>query len=320
MANTCRDILDVVPETVVLAFDVAGWTEPRSAERLSKSKEIAEAINKELAKQGQQLVAKHFAGKAITQDDALKMLSEAGSQFTENRKRELLQRVKCAYNHSPLGVWLDKHTWVLYVFVPLIVGATGTWMYVAQVGDTPASWAASMGNVKKDWKVQHLGKITLGTQDLKFVPGKREISGKVLGMLEWERLSIRITVGGGMAEGKFTGASVQSDVKTKVARNIEVDANSALNGLGIKPTGSSALSLKLKGNGAGANLSLSLGGLLAYQPEGLSSVGGKASAGIKGKWGTVPAALDLTGEIMKNLQPNQPAAESKVMLKLTLGF
>lgn len=320
MGSSCQDILDVVPETVVLAFDVLGWTEPQGAGRIAKSKEIAEAINKELAAQGKALVEKHFAGKAISQADALKMLAAAGSTFTEDRQRELSQRVKCAYKDSPLGAWLDKNEWVLYVFVPLVVGAAGTWMYIAQVGDQPAGWATSMGNVKKDWNIQHLGKITLGTQDLTFVPSKREISGKALAMIAWERLSIRITLGGGMADNRFTGANVQADVTMRVTRNLEVDMSSVVNGLGTRPVGSSALGLRYKGSGAGANLSLSLGGLLAYQPEGLSSVSGAASAGVVGKLGATPATVDLTGKVKQGFQADQPERVYSVMLRLTLGF
>ena len=320
MGTSCSDILDVIPETVVLAFDVAGWTDPKDAERIARSKEIAKAINEELASQGKQLVEKHFTGKTITQADALKMLSDAGSKFTDDRKHELSQRISRAYHDAPLGVWLDKHSWVLYVFVPLVVGAAGTWMYVAQVGDLPASWATSIGNVKKDWNVQKLGKITLGTQDLKFIPSKREWSGKAMGMLAWERLSIRITLGGGMVQDRFTGASVECQVTTSVTRELEATASSIVNGLGANVAGSSSVGLKYKGSGAGATLSLSLAGLLEYQREGLSSLGGAASAGVRGALGRTPAALDLTGQVKQNLRPNQPAGECSVMLKLTFGF
>ena len=320
MGKQCRDVLDVIPETVVLAFDVAGWTEPRGTERIAKSKEVVDAINKELARQGQQLVARHFAGETIGEDQALKMLAAGGGKLLEDRKRELEQRVKCAYSESPLGVWLDRNKWVIYVVVPLVVGSAGTWMYVARVGDTPASWATSMANVKKDWKVQHLGKLTLGTEDVTFVPSRREISGKAFGMLDWERLSVRLTLGGGMAEDKFAGANVQADIKTAVTRDLELFARSGLGGIGTDLKGSSAVGLRYNGSGAGANLSLSLSGILAYQPQGVSSAGASASAGLKGRIGDVPASAGLTGDYKRNFQPGVPANEYSLTLKLSLGF
>lgn len=320
MGNACSDVLDVIPETVILAFDVAGWTDPRGAARIAHSKTIVEAMNKELANQGQQLIAKHYAGKTVTQEDALKLLSGVGSKFTEQRQRELTQRITCAYKESPLGIWLDRNEWVLYVVVPLVVGAAGTWMYVAQVGDLPASWATSMANVKKNWKVQHLGKIDLGTQDVTFVPSKREISGKVFAMLDWEWMAIKMTLGGGMADDKFSGASVQPEVTLRVTRELEVNANTELTGLGVKPAGSSSLNLKYSGTGAGANLSLSLGGQLAYDPQGLSSFGGTASAGVKGNVGGWPTALSLSGSARQGLRPTQSAGELNLMLKLTVDW
>lgn len=320
MGNTCQDVLDVIPETVVLAFDVVGWTDPRGAARIANSKTIVEAMNKELASQGQSLIAKHYAGKTVTQEDALKLLSGVGSKFTDDRQRELTRRITCAYRESPLGIWLDKNEWVLYVVVPLVVGAAGTWMYVAQVGDLPASWATSMANVKKNWKVQHLGKIELGTQDVKFVPSKREISGKVFVMADWEWMAIKMTLGGGMADDKFSGATAQSEVTLRVTRELEVNANTAITGIGTKPAGSSSLNLKYSGTGAGAKLSLSLGGLLAYDPQGLASVGGTASAGIKGSVGGLPTALSLSGSGKQGLRPTQSAGELNLMLKLTVDF
>lgn len=320
MSKQCRDVLDVFPETVVLAFDVLEWTEPTSAKRITQSKAIVDAINKELASQGKQLAAKHFAGETVTQEDAVKMLAGSGGKFLENRKRLLTQRLKCAYNESPLGVWLDRHAWVLYIVVPVVVGSAGTWMYVARIGDTPASWAMPMANVKKTWKVQHLGKITLGTEDVKFVPSKREIAAKAFGKLDWERLSVKLTLGGGMADDSFVGASVKTGLTLAVSRGLEGLAAWELTGIGTDPKGSSSVKLNFHGGGASANLMLSLGGMLAYDQDGVFSAGGSASAALNGKLGDVPASVRLTGDSKFNLRPDMPPDEHKLMINILVGF
>jgi len=156
VANSCRDVLDVVPETVVLAFDVMGWTARSDPRLIANKKEIVDAMTKALAAEGKRIAEKHFKGEAVTSDDGLKFLAAGGKAFLDKRQAELKRRVECAYKESPLGVWLDKHEWVLYVVLPLVVGGAGTYMYVARVGDVPAAWASSFASVKKSWKVQHL--------------------------------------------------------------------------------------------------------------------------------------------------------------------
>jgi hypothetical protein len=133
---------------------------------------------------------------------------------------------------------------------------------VARVGDTPASWALPMANVRKDWKVQKLGKISFGAQDPNFVRSKHELSGKVISAIEFERLSIGLAVGAGMSDDRFTGANAKVDVARRVARDLTLGASSSVTGLGVTPKGSSSVDLKYAGSGAGANLSLSLSGLI----------------------------------------------------------
>jgi hypothetical protein len=65
MPDRPKDLLNVAPETVVLAFDIAGWTSPGDAERIARSKEVVAAMNKALAEQGRQVILSRCGGKAV---------------------------------------------------------------------------------------------------------------------------------------------------------------------------------------------------------------------------------------------------------------
>jgi hypothetical protein len=178
-----------------------------------------------------------------------------------------------------------------------------------------------LADVKKSWNVQHLGKITIGATDVKFLPSKREIAAKVFGQAEWERLTVKLTVGGGMAEDDFTGANVASVVTTAVTRNIRVGLGSSLDGMGADLRGKSKIDLSYKGSGAGSNLSLAVAGLLAYDSDGVTSTGGSVGAGIKGRVGGMPASGGVTGAYTRNFDSgSKPANEYKLMVTLSVGF
>ena len=321
MGDACRDVLDIVPETVVLAFDVAGWSKTSDARLIASKKEIVEAMTKAVAAEGKRIAEKHFKGQAVTGADGLEMLEAAGKAFLDDRQNELKRRVMCAYKESPLGVWLDKHEWILYVVLPLVVGGAGTYMYVARVGDAPAKWASSFAKVKKSWNVQHLGKLTFGADDVSFVPSKREITAKVFGKAEWERLAITVKIGGGMSDGEVSPASVSAAVETAITRGTTIHADTTLEGLGGKFTGKSSLGVSYKGSGAGSPLTLDLKGVVAYDRDGLTSFGGAASAGVRGKVLDMPTTLGVESGFTQHLRDESKAPqEVNLTVKLSVDW
>lgn len=289
--ETCKAILDIVPETAVLAFDVVGWTEADGAKQIAKSKEIREAIEKELTKQANDLAKKHFEGKKISEEDAAKFLKTVPSKILEAQQKEMTSRLSCAFNESPIGVWIDKNSWVLYVFAPIVVGAAGTYMYTAKTGDLPASWAASMAKVNKSFNVKSLGKITIGTTDVKFVPSKRDLSVLAFGEMKWERVSFKLTLGGGVTGGSFSTGAIGLDVNTVLSRNWDLKAGTMAISHEGNWGGRSTLGLEYKGSGAAADLRLVFAAQFAYGQvntfeampalKGPSALGGTLSVGLR---------------------------------------
>lgn len=338
MGKVCADVLDVIPETVVLAFDVTGITDPADAARVARSREVQKAMEKALAEKGKELIKKHYGGKEVTQDDALEMLKSAGSKVLDNRKKDLEKRLKCAYENSPLGAWIDRNTWVLYVFVPLLVGGAGTYMYVAKTGDTPAGWAASMASQQK-FEVTKLGKIEIGTGDVKLVPSKTVIAGKVFAKADFERVKIRIEVGAGSAEHKdtektyFAGVSPSLAMTHLLNRDLRLTYGLGFDSLGTQTpgaawSGTASTKFTYTGSGAAAGLSLSVGGDLAYDRYGVRSAGTALGAGYKGTLGkTTPYSVGATAGYNHIWRPDPaattpatPGHDFNVMVKLSVGI
>lgn len=260
----CKAILDVVPETAVLAFDVVGWTDPDGAKRIAGSKAVQQAINKELTKQAEALAKKHAKGSEISQEDAVKFLKTVPKHILEAQQKEVETRLGCAFNESPIGVWLDKNSWILWIFVPIVVGSAGTYMYMAKTGDLPASWATSMAKTKKSFDTRHLGKITLGTSDVTFVPSERKISVLAFGEMKWERVAVKLTLGGGVADGEFSSGAVGLDVTTKISKSWDFTAGSQVIGKEGAWGGQSSIGFAYKGSGAAASMSLFFKASYAY--------------------------------------------------------
>lgn len=262
--ETCRDILAIVPETAVLAFDVVGWTDPEGPRRIANAREVRKAIDAELTKQAEALHKKHFGGQTVTQEDAVKFLMTVPKEILDKQAKEAAERLECAYKESPLGAWLDRNSWVLYVFVPVVVGAAGTAMYVARTGNQPASWATSMAKTKGSFTTKHLGTVTLGTNNVTFVPSTRSLSVNAFGEMKWERVALKLTLGGGMSEGAYTSSLFGVDLTTALTRDLDLKIGSQAANHMSQWGGTSTFGLKYKGTGAAANTSFMLGSQFSY--------------------------------------------------------
>lgn len=262
--DKCKAVLDVVPETAVLAFDVVGWTKPDDAKRIAASKTIQQEINKALTKKAEALAKKHFKGETVTQEDAVEFLKTVPKPLIDAQSKEVQERLKCAFNESPIGVWLDKNSWILWVFVPIVVGGAGTYMYVAKTGDLPASWATSMAQTKKSFETKHLGKITLGTHDVTFVPSERQISVMAFGEMKWERLAVKLTLGGGVADGSVSAGAAGLDVSADLSKGWSISAGTQVTNQEGAWGGASSVGFKYKGSGAAANMELFFKASYAY--------------------------------------------------------
>jgi len=135
-------------------------------------------------------------------------------------------------------------------------------------------------------------------------PSKREITAKVFRKLDWEKVSIKVSVGGGMSDGAVAPASVSAAVEAAVVRNTTIHATTSLAGIG----------------GEGAPLVLDLRGVVDYDKSGVTAVGGSATAGVKGKWLDMPTSVGLQSGFTHPLRESKAPAEANLMLKLSVDF
>lgn len=267
----CKSVLDVAPETVILAFDVVGWTETTDPKRVLEARTVREEIEKALGEKAKELHKKHTAGKEITQEDAIEVLKTIPKPIIDKQTSEATDRLKCAFQQSPVGVWLDRNSWVLYVVVPLIAVGAGAYMYSAKVGDQPASWAASMAKTKGSIKISKRGKIELGLEKVSFVPSKREISAAGYSELQLERVKVRFSIEGQLVDGALKKQGLGLSMRTKLTDNVGFHAGSMAYGSQGAWVGQSKLGLAFTGQGGAANTSLNLDFMGSYGDQNVLS-------------------------------------------------
>jgi hypothetical protein len=274
--SKCSDLLDVAVDSVVLTFDLLedpAALAQKDLKRALRAKEVRAEMQKAFASAAEDVIKKHHKGKPVTEREAVDFLAKGGGVVGERMGRELSETLTCKLKESPLGVWIDRNEWVLYVVVPVVVagGAYGAkLMYDARVGDTPASWATALAG--KHLTFRPLGGLKIGATDIEFVPSKREVGVKLFVTKNWEKVEATLTFGGGMAEDELSKANAAASAKIP-------------------------LGMRYKGVAGASTLDLSLKGFLEKDAAaGGTTYGGSASATLKTDLGPLPTSLTARGE------------------------
>lgn len=230
MGGKCIDPADLVGDTIVLALDLVGFNtgQHQSIARGLRAREVEKEIKKILDAETKKLLKQRLQGP-VPNNKALSSLESVGKSVagavTKDAEEKLGRWAECTWKHSPLGVWVDENKWVMYIVVPLVVGASagaGAYSYHVRAGDTPAEWGALL--LKKHLKFKPVGALELGVQEVKFVPSKRDVEVKFFSTVDWKPFKAQFTVGGGAHEGNLSKLSASSEVSYKgigSASNIE---------------------------------------------------------------------------------------------------
>lgn len=325
----CADVLDLVPETVVLVFDVTGLTTPDDAKRVMAAKEIEKLIGETLKTEAMALAKKHNSGKEVTKKDVLKMTESAGSRLLKNRKNKFEKRAKCAYEASPLGAWVSENMDTIMVVVPILAGSALAGMYIAKVGDGPAQMAADkISGKSKDWTIKKVGTITVSAKDIKLKPSKSVVSGMGVTKMKLKKIPITMEVAAGTTydekagKQKFKGGlkmraadSYEFKKKSKITYSLGAETDHKLDWMAKGTT-----SLTLKDLGA-TGTTIDLSGHLAYDRFGLLSTGGKAGVGFIGSMGkSTKYSVDLEARYKqlydRPAQPAQQEVSGALMFKI----
>ena len=293
----CSDLLDVAVDSVVLVFDLMNDPAALSRKDLQRAlaaKDVQAKMKEAFSAEAAKLMKKHAAGKPVTEREAADFMIAGGTVVGERISRELSETLTCKLKDSPLGAWVDRNAWMMYVVVPVVVagGAYGAkLMYDARVGDVPASWATSLAS--KHLTFRPVGGLKIGASEVQFVPSKREAGVKLFATKDWERVEATLAFGGGMREGELAKANVE--VGTKIP-----------------------LDLRYKGVAGASSLDLTLKGYLEKEIEGGTTYGGSATAKLKTDLGPLPSGVSARGEWKHRAGGPGPSSEYGVYLDVDL--
>ena len=288
MGGQCIDPADVVGDTLVIGFNLTGFRvgQHQSIAQAMRQKEVEKTIKKAVDAETKKLLEKQLKGPVApdTAKESLKKVGEkVGEAVTEDAKNKLGRWAECTWKHSPLGIWIDENQWVMYIVVPVVIGAgagaTG-YMYHARVGDTPANLGTSI--LKKHLKYKPLGNLELGVEGLKFVPSKRDVELKFFSTVDWKPFKAKFTLGGGTHDGNLSKLNASSE-------------------------------LTYRGIGAASNLELSFKTFVDYSDPALS-FGGSGQAKYKFNVGNVPVGVGAQGQWKSTIQPGSPLQSQGALL------
>jgi hypothetical protein len=193
----CKDLPGSAVDTVLFTIRLVGYEATHGPARILKAlqspalqaelkRAILKVANENLEKQrkGERVgprdaaatLGKAVGGAARTRAPG-KLLSEIQRSSRYRRLEQSIKDLRCAYKRSPAGVWIDEHKALLIIAVAGVVVGGVTAMYVTRSGDAAAEALTKFANSRA--KPIPLGQIKLGVSDLKFVPSKRLVGGKL---------------------------------------------------------------------------------------------------------------------------------------------
>ncbi len=320
MADECKangDVIDVAQETLVMAFELFDAELARSPERLVavlKSEKVAKAIEEALRQEAARLleeqknnaaptdgtaVLKKVGEKALAvgKDELIKAIT-SGAQFKQLKAQ--LDNLKCSFEKSPVGVWVEEHKdkWYVYV-VAAGAGLAGAGaMYATWWGDELASPLTKLA--EKQLRFKPMGTLEVGAKKITFVPSKRIVGVQAFATAKWKRVQATLEVSVTMEKEKLTAAGGTGTVVVDLGQGWKFNAKgaggvSALPDAPLTPYYSLGIGLGYTGLGGAQGLSVNILGGLAQTPDGkqTGSVGG--SLNFKPK--SVPGlAVSASGE------------------------
>ena len=314
MSDTCKnDLPGSAVETIVLAFDLVGYELSKGPERVKaalESESVQKAITFALQEQAKDFLAKQQKGEKVLAGDAAKQLAEGvGKKVAEAGGEEIKKKIltspgfqkleaslkdlKCAYEKSPIGVWVDEHKAVLIIVASGVALGAATAMYLTNTGDTPAGWATELA--KDKIKTTVLGKLELGVSNITFVPSKREVG--MVAYVEtknWKAVQAKLSINVKAADEKLVSAGGALEVKVPIGGSTNWHGNFNLKADPVLKQYNLSLGITGKEDGWSVRI---LGQGSGDFTAGKYSLGANAGVGYSGKVGTIPFKLDATAGV-----------------------
>jgi len=140
-----------------------------------------------------------------------------------------LKQLTEAIKKTPMGVWVDEHSTLLYIVgAGAILGGAAA-MYVMRSGDIITAKAAPLADGKSvSFKLLGNLKMDVGLNKLSFKPSERLIETKTFVTAKWKQIAVKLNMAVTAADTKFT-AAVDGKIVVPVAKDISVGAGGGYN-------------------------------------------------------------------------------------------
>lgn len=343
----CISLKEASVQTVTLAFDLfdaAVLSSPQLLIKVLEDKAVQEAIKNGLQAAGKQLMTDQEAGKPVEFGGTMAMLTRAAATSMKpaaqktaiaeiKKTREYqqfdagLKEFKCAFEQSPVGVFVEKHKGLLIVVGAVGALAGGVAMYYAKAGDMPAKGFSFLSKLKP----VKLGAISLHADKVVFKPSDRKIDVTLDAKGNWESVKANLELSSSFKNDALVGAGAKSQVVVTLnpKTSVTFGANGSWTAAEADKRRTLAGSLQLEGTRQLSKRSTLSMRVYADYNSGATTQSSKTGGSVTytrqdpfGKGTSVKVSGEGSTGYTQNVAPQvQPARKvDEFMLKLELGF
>jgi hypothetical protein len=291
--GVCRDLKGSAVRSVVLGIRLTAATianRDEIANKVLADPEVRKALHDAFRKEAGLLTENSLAGKALDGAAAKRFLlpirgaagpaavTEVKKQPEFHEARQGLQKLKCAFDATPVGIFVnDNKTWL--IIVGIVMGAGGAAaMYRARSGDVPAKGMTMLTNMLAE-KIE-VGEVTFSLKGVEFKPSARDVKGKIgveMGDLKSVKLKQNLEIAAVVKAGSLQELMLSDTLVVPLADATKLSAKAAVGMKDSQPAYEMALTVK-----QAPNKGLVLDVTAYYKGLGPSqTLGAAASAGYR---------------------------------------
>jgi hypothetical protein len=228
--SSAPSVVDAASNTIVLAFDLAESQIVNMPDELAKAlqqKDVQDAIRSVLANLA---LAKQKSGSTtMTEQEAMQVAQAVGKAAGDKITSSVLDQMKKtpeykaldqsmkdlqqAMKSSPLGLWVDRNSGILYVIGAGLVLGGATALYVTKTGGPAVDFPISQ-LTGKSVQVFKVGQFSLKGSLLKFDPATQTAGAALMGTEKWDKLEVSVQFGVVATAGDVKQVSGQVVFKT----------------------------------------------------------------------------------------------------------
>ena len=336
MEKCGEGVFDAATDVIALGFELGGGTVrrlPDLAIQLFQDDAFRKSIEKALLAEGKRLSKELNKGKAMTNEDGLKVVKSVGKAASKSSEKwaeeqirkssdykaleKGIKKLECKFKESPVGVFVDENKGLLIVLASGLALGGAVAMYSTRSGDWVASKLAPLASRQLRFKM--LGNIELGAKSLVFKPSERQVEMTTFATAKWKNVKTTLDLQVGFKEDDYAKSKASGEVVIDVATGTSLVGKAGIGHIqpanpGEKPlVYDLSLGVKFSGKADKSRLNVQVKGFVTQVPtKRTMGVAGELTYGLTGGAGGTPG-LNLKGQV-KGGQSRQfmPAGQDKI--------